>query len=184
MSDLTLGSLFSGSGGFEVAGLMHGIKPVWASEICPFAIRVTTKRFPDMLHLGDINTINGTDIPPVDIITGGFPCVDLSTAGLRGGIHSERSGLFFQMARIVREMLEATDGKFPRFVVVENVMGMYSSNKGRDFLEVLNELVKIKDKTLSVPMPENGKWLGAGEIVGDNFSLAYRSMCASLWGVP
>ena len=138
MSKLTLGSLFSGSGGFELAGLLHGIKPLWASEVEPFPIRVTTKRFPDMLHLEDINDVNGADIPPVDIITGGFPCQNLSLAGLREGLHGDRSGLFFQMTRIVREMREATNNQYPRYVVIENVTGMYSSNKGQDFREVLN----------------------------------------------
>ncbi|MCL1877636.1 MAG: DNA cytosine methyltransferase, partial [Defluviitaleaceae bacterium] len=94
------------------------------------------------------------------------------------------SGLFFQMVRIIREMREATGDKFPRYVVVENVTGMYSSNKGQDFREVLNELCKIKDETISVPMPPKDKWLGAGEIVADGFSLAYRTLCASGWGVP
>jgi len=184
MSRLTLGSLFSGSGSFELAGLLHGIESLWASEVEPFPIRVTTKRFPNMLHAGDINTINGATLPPVDIITGGFPCQNLSLAGKRDGLHGERSGLFFQMVRVIREMRQATNNQYPRFVVVENVKGMYSSNGGKDFLEVLNELVKIKDETLSVPMPKSGKWLGAGEIVGDGFSLAYRTLCASGWSVP
>ena len=181
-SRLTLGSLFSGSGGFELAGDIHDIEPVWASEVEPFPIRVTTKRFPNMMHLGDINHINGANIPPVDIITGGFPCQNLSHAGLREGLHGNRSSLFFQMTRIIREMREATNNIFPRFVVVENVPGMYSSNKGQDFREVLNELIQIKDKTVSIPMPKNDKWLGAGEIMGSNFSLAWRTLCASGWG--
>ena len=136
-----------------------------------------------MNHVGDINEISGATIPPVDIITGGFPCQNLSMAGKRDGLHGERSGLFFQMVRVIREMREATNRKYPRFVVVENVPGMYSSNQGRDFREVLSELVKIKDETISVPMPQK-KWLGAGEIVGDGFSLAWRTLCASMWGVP
>ena len=184
MSRLTLGSLFDGSGAFPLGGLLHGIDPIWASEIEPFAIRVTSKRLPMMRHLGDINNIDGGKIPPVDIITGGFPCQNLSMAGNRDGLHGDRSGLFFQMVRVIREMRIATNNRAPRYVVVENVPGMYSSNRGRDFCEVLNELVKIKDETLSVPMPEKGKWLGAGEIVGGGFSLAYRTLCASGWGVP
>jgi DNA (cytosine-5)-methyltransferase 1 len=183
MNKLRQGALFSGSGGFELAGLLHGIEPVWASEVEPFPVRVTTKRFPNMLHFGDINKLNGAELPPVDIISGGFPCQNLSLAGKRAGLHGERSGLFFEMVRVIREMREATQGKYPRYIVVENVMGMYSSNQGRDFLEVLNELCKIKDETISIPLPEK-KWLGAGEIVGDGFSLAWRSLCASFWGVP
>ncbi len=102
---MTLGSLFDGSGGFPLGGLLCGIEPLWASEVEPFPIRVTTKRIPSMKHLGDINKINGATVPPVDIITGGFCCQDLSVAGKRGGLHGERSGLFFQVIRIVREML-------------------------------------------------------------------------------
>ena len=183
MDKLTLGSLFDGIGGFPLGGLLCGIEPLWASEVEPFPIRVTTKRLPQVKHLGDINIINGADIPPADIITGGFPCQNLSVAGQRAGLHGERSGLFFQMTRIIREMREASGNKYPRFVVIENVPGMYSSNKGQDFREVLNKLVQIKDKTLSVPMPEKDKWLGAGEIVGDGFSIAYRTLDAQHFGV-
>ena len=190
MDKLTLGSLFDGSGGFTFGGLLCGIEPLWASEVEPFPIRVTTKRMPQVIHLGDINHINGAAIPPVDIITGGFPCQNLSLAGQRAGLHGERSGLFFQMVRVIKEMRKATNNKYPRFVVVENVPGMYSSNKGQDFREVLNELIQIKQEGLapgqaiSIPMPKNNKWLGAGEIVGDSYSLAYRTLCASGWGVP
>ncbi len=180
---MTLGSLFSGSGGFELGGTICGIKPIWNSEVEPFAIAVTKKRFPNVLHLGDINKINGATVPPVDIITGGFCCQDLSVAGKRAGLHGDRSGLFFQIVRIIKEMRAATDNSYPKFAVLENVPGMYSSNKGLDFLEVLNELIKIKNETLSVHMPENGKWLGAGEILGDHFSLAYRTIDAQFWGV-
>jgi len=183
MCKLTLGSLFDGSGGFPLAGLLHGIEPIWASEIEPFPIRVTTKRIPKMMHLGDISGINGAEIPRVDIITGGFPCQNLSMAGKRDGLHGERSGLFFQMVRVICEMREATNNKYPQFVVVENVPGMYSINHGRDFQEVLNELIKIKDETVSIPMPEK-KWLSAGEIMGDGYSLAWRTLDAQFWGVP
>lgn len=82
---LTLGSLFDGSGGFPLAGKLAGIRPVWASEIEPFPIRVTTKRLPEMTHLGDISKLDGGKIPPVDIITFGSPCTDLSVAGRRAG---------------------------------------------------------------------------------------------------
>ena len=126
MCRLTLGSLFDGSGGFPLAGLLFGIEPKWSSEIEPFPIRVTTKRFSQMVHLGDINSINGATITPVDIITGGFPCQNLSVAGKRVGLHGERSGLFFQMVRVIREMREATDNRYPRFVVVENVPERYN----------------------------------------------------------
>jgi DNA (cytosine-5)-methyltransferase 1 len=140
---LTLGSLFSGSGAFELAATRHGIKPVWASEVEPFPIAVTRKHFPDMLHFGDINKINGADVLPVDIITGGFCCQDLSVAGRQAGLHGERSGLFFQMIRIIREMLSVTDGAFPKYLIFENVPGLLSSNKGKDVIEVLNAIANL-----------------------------------------
>jgi len=180
---LTLGSLFDGSGGFPLGGTICGIEPIWLSEIEPFPIRVTMKHFPNAEHLGDINKINGDEIPPVDIITGGFPCQNLSIAGARDGLRGDRSSLFFQMVRIIKEMRKATNSEYPKYIVIENVPGMYSSNKSRDFLEVLNELIKIKDETLSVPMPEKGKWANAGEIVGSSFSLSWRTLDAQYWGV-
>ena len=163
---LTLGSLFDGSGTFPVAGILSGITPIWASEIEPFPIRVTTKRLPFVKHLGDINHINGAEIEPVDIITFGSPCTDLSIAGKRAGLNAERSGLFFQAVRIIKEMRCATNGKYPRFAVWENVAGAFSSNGGEDFRCVLEELCKIKDPDISVPKP--AKWTKAGEIVGDS----------------
>ena len=180
---LTLGSLFDGSGGFPLGGLLCGIEPLWASEVEPFPIRVTTKRLPKMKHLGDLTKINGATVPPVDIITGGFCCQDLSVAGKRAGLHGERSGLFFEMIRIMKEMLTATNNEYPKYAVLENVPGMYSSNGGLDFQEVLNELIKTKDKTLSVPLPEKCKWSTAGEIVGDGFSIGWRTFDAQFWGV-
>ena len=123
---LTLGSLFSGSGGFELAGLLAGMKPVWNADIEPFAIRVTTKRLPDVKHYGDVSTLNGAALEPVDVITFGSPCQDLSIAGRRAGIQDgERSNLFFQAIRIIREMREATNGEKPRYAVWENVPGAF-----------------------------------------------------------
>jgi DNA (cytosine-5)-methyltransferase 1 len=183
MSNLTLGSLFDGSGGFPLGAFLTGIEPLWASEVEPFPIRVTTKRFPNMKHYGDINKIDGSLIPPVDIITAGFCCQDLSVAGKRAGLQGERSGLFYQIPRIIKEMLAATNNQYPKFAVLENVPGMYSSAGGADFQEVLNELIQIKDKTLSVPLPEKGKWSTSGEIVGDGFSIGWRTLDAQFWGV-
>ena len=120
---LTLGSLFDGSGGFPLAGILAGVEPVWASEIEPFAIRVTTKRLPKMRHYGDVSGISGADLEPVDIITFGSPCQDLSIAGKRSGLDGSRSGLFFEAVRIVKEMREKTHGEKPRFIVWENVAG-------------------------------------------------------------
>lgn len=179
---LTLGSLFSGSGTFEVAGMLSGIVPVWSSEIEPFPIAVTTKRLPFVKHLGDINKINGAEIEPVDIITFGSPCTDLSVAGKRQGLNAERSGLFFQAVRIIKEMRCATNGKYPRFAVWENVTGAFSSNGGEDFRCVLEELCKVKDADISVPKP--AKWEKAGEIMAENFSVAWRTFDAQYWGVP
>ena len=179
---LTLGSLFSGSGSFETAALLSGITPVWASEIEPFCIRVTTKRLPFVMHLGDISQINGAEIEPVNIITFGSPCTDLSIAGKRAGLNAERSGLFFQAIRIIKEMRGATNEKYPRFAVWENVTGAFSSNGGEDFRCVLEEFCKIKDTDLSVPKSE--KWTKAGEIVGKNFSVAYRTFDAQYWYLP
>lgn len=189
---LTLGSLFSGFGGFELAGVMAGIKPRWNSEVEPFAIAVTNKRFPNVKHYGDISRINGGEIEPVDIITGGFPCQSVSLAGRRIGVkHADhgdeqttRSGLFFEATRIIKEMRDATNGKYPRYFIVENVGGLFSSNKGEDFRRVLEEILTIKDETVSVPKPPKGKWSSAGEIVGDDYSVAWRVLDAQYHGVP
>ena len=182
MVNLTLGSLFDGSGGFPLGGLISGITPVWASEIEPFPIRVTTKRLPFIKHYGDISTMDGSKIEPVDIITFGSPCQDLSIAGKRDGLDGKRSSLFYEAIRIVKEMRCATDGKKPRYIVWENVPGAFSSNKGEDFRYVLEGICHIKDETLSVPKID--KWKQAGSIVGDHFSLAWRVLDAQYWGVP
>lgn len=179
---LTLGSLFDGSGTFPMMGMLSGVVPVWSSEIEPFPIAVTTKRLPFVKHLGDINKINGAEIEPVDIITFGSPCTDLSVAGKRQGLNAARSGLFFQAVRIIKEMRCATNGRYPRFAVWENVTGAFSSNGGEDFRCVLEEFCKVKDPDISIPKP--AKWEKAGEIVAENFSLAYRTFDAQYWGVP
>jgi len=140
---LKLGSLFSGSGTCELAATLCGIEPVWASEIEKFPIEVTTKRFPNMKHLGDITKISGAEIEPVDIISGGSPCQDVSVAGKRGGLNAERSGLFFEYIRIVKEMLEATNGEYPKIILFENVPGLLSSNKGADYMTVLSEFQNL-----------------------------------------
>jgi len=186
---ITMFSLFDGSGGFPLGGLLHGITPVGCSEIEPFPIRVTTKRLPQMKHYGDICKLNGADLPPVDIITFGSPCQNLSIAGLGAGLDGEKSSLFFEAVRIIKEMRRATNGK-PRFIVWENVPGAYSRGKGEDYRRILDEIVKIKDEALSVPMPDGGKWLPAGEIrgcasaLGEGFSIAWRTFDAQFWGVP
>ncbi len=181
---LTLGSLFDGSGGFPLGGLLAGITPLWASEIEPFPIRVTTKRLPQMQHLGDISAIRGDKVEPVDIITFGSPCTDMSVAGKRAGLDGSQSCLFYEAIRIVKEMRCATNGEYPRFIVWENVPGAFSSNKGEDFKAVLEAVCSVKDESVSVPKPPKGKWSSAGSIVADGFSLAWRVLDAQFWGVP
>ena len=181
-NNLTLGSLFDGSGGFPLGGLLAGITPVWSSEIEPFPVRVTTKRFPHMKHYGDISVLNGAELPPVDIITFGSPCQDMSVAGKRSGLDGSRSSLFYEAVRIIKEMRGATDGKYPRYIVWENVPGAFSSNKGEDFRAVLEEVCKVKDAEVSVPFP--GKWENAGRIMGNGYSVAWRQFDAQFWGVP
>lgn len=180
---MKLGSLFDGSGGFPLAGALNGIEPVWASEIEPYPLKVTALRFPHMKQLGDITKINGAEIEPVDIITFGSPCQDLSVAGKQAGIHDgERSSLFFEAVRIIREMRNGTSNQFPRFAVWENVPGAFSSNKGEDFRAVLQSLCQVKDESISIPKPK--KWEHAGCIVGNGFSIAWRLYDAQYWGVP
>ena len=189
---MTLGSLFDGSGGFPLAGAMHGIKPVWASEIEPSPIRVTKARFPDMEHLGSVLDVEGDKIAPVDIITFGSPCQDLSVAGKQKGIHEgERSSLFFEAVRIAKEMRahDRATGRTgvdvrPRFLVWENVPGAFSSHQGEDFRAVLEALGGIAQDGVSIPRPPKCKWEHAGCVVGDGWSIAWRLYDAQYWGVP
>ena len=183
---MTLGSLFDGIGGFPLAGLMCGIKPVWSSEIEPFPLKVTAARFPDMKQLGSVTDINGAEVEPVDIITFGSPCQDLSVAGKQKGIHDgERSNLFFEAVRIIKEMRDATrsdDHIRPRFAVWENVPGAFSSNGGEDFKAVLEALAGVMQDGLDIPRPK--KWNHAGGVAGDGWSIAWRVYDAQYWGVP
>jgi DNA (cytosine-5)-methyltransferase 1 len=187
-----LGSLFDGSGGFPLSGALCGIEPCWAAEVEPYPIAVTRTRFPNMEHLGDISKINGAEIEPVDIITFGSPCQDLSVAGKRAGLKHEangdeettRSGLFMEAVRIIKEMREATNGQYPRWALWENVPGAFSSNNGNDFRVVCEELIKIVEPSAFMPpVPKNG-WAYADSYVGDGWSLAYRTFDAQYWGVP
>ena len=188
---MKLGSLFDGSGTAPLAAAMCGIEPVWASEIEPYPIKVTKARFPNMKHLGSILDINGAEVEPVDIICGGSPCQDLSVAGKQKGLHEgERSHLFFEMTRIIKEMRNATNGKYPRYVIWENVPGAFSSNNGRDFLAVLQAFAEIADPDIHVPEPKQKAhksgfaWKYAGYVAGDGWSIAWRTVDAQYWGVP
>ncbi len=187
--NLTLGSLFDGSGTAPFAASLCGITPVWASEIEPYPIRVTTKRFPNMLHMGSITDIDGAKVEPVDIICGGSPCQDLSVAGKQAGLDGgARSHLFYEMTRIIKEMRKASNGKYPRFIVWENVPGAFSSNNGRDFLSVLRSFAEIAEADVYVPEPERKAdklvWRNAGEVVGYGWSIAWRTVDSQYWGVP
>ncbi len=188
---MRMGSLFDGIGGFPLAALHNGITPAWASEIEAFPMEVTKIRFPGMLHVGDITKLDGAALPPVEVICGGSPCQDLSVAGKRQGLAGERSGLFMEQVRIVKEMREA-DGRRgipddlvrPRYLVWENVPGAFSSAGGEDFRAVIEEIVRIKDSSCHVPRPDAGRWGPAGAaILGDKFSLAWRVLDAQFWGV-
>ena len=177
---MKLGSLFDGSGGFPLGGIIAGMSPVWSSEIEPFPIRVTEQRLPSVRHYGDVSKLNGADLEPVDVITFGSPCQDMSLAGKRAGLDGTRSGLFFQAVRIIKEM-RAKYGK-PRYAVWENVRGALSSAGGEDFRRVLEELCRIKDDAADVPRPK--KWQSAGLIWGNGYSVAWRVLDAQYWGVP
>lgn len=137
-----------------------------------------------MIHLGDITKLDGSRIPPVDIITGGSPCQDLSVAGKREGLAGERSGLFMEQVRIVKEMREATNGEYPKQMLWENVCGAFSSNGGEDFRAVIEEIARIADKDAVIPGPPKGKWTHAGYVMGDGWSIAWRVHDAQFWGVP
>ena len=207
-----LGSLFDGSGGFPLAGALCGIEPTWAAEVEPYPIAVTRSRFdgdadtpllklarkhhPELklisVHLGNVCEINGAEIEPVDIITFGSPCQDLSVAGKRAGLKHEangdeettRSGLFMEAVRIIKEMREATNGRYPTFALWENVPGAFSSNNGEDFRVVCEELIKIVEPTAVMPSVPKGGWAYADSYCGDGWSLAYRVFDAQYWGVP
>lgn len=177
--ELTLGSLFDGIAGFPLAAARNGIKTVWASEIETNCVDVVKKHFPDIEHLGDITKVDGAKIKPVDIISFGSPCQNLSTAGNQKGLDGEKSQLFFEAIRIVYEMRGATNGKYPKYIIWENVAGAFSSNKGQDFRRVLEEITKTY-----IPMPNSRRWAAAGMVRSRGGSTAWRQLDAQFWGVP
>lgn len=139
-----------------------------------------------MKHLGDITKIHGDQIEPVDCITFGSPCQDLSIAGSRAGLAGERSGLFMEAVQVIKEMRSSTNGLYPTFAVWENVPGAFSSNGGEDFRAVLEELARVEQPDASIPRPSGrgGRWSKAGAIAGNGWSLAWRQLDAQYWGVP
>lgn len=189
---MKLMSLFDGSGGFPLAASLCGIEPVYAAEVEPYPIAVTKNHFPKMKHLGDVSKVKGGEIEPVDIITFGSPCQDMSIAGKRAGLkHADigdeettRSGLFLEAIRIIKEMRVKTNGIYPRFAVWENVPGAFSSNKGEDFRTVLDEFIKIVEKDAVMPDVPKAGWPYADCYSGNGWSLAYRVFDAQYWGVP
>jgi DNA (cytosine-5)-methyltransferase 1 len=170
--------------------MMAGIVPIASSEIEPFPLKVTAARFPDVKQLGSVTEIDGGSVEPVDIITFGSPCQDLSVAGKQLGIHEgQRSNLFFEAVRIIKEMRKADESRGrtgksirPRFAVWENVPGAFSSNKGADFKAVLEALAGVIEADVSIPQPK--RWDTGGGIVGNGWSLAWRVYDAQYWGVP
>lgn len=184
---ITLGSLFDGIGGFPLCAALSGVTPIWAAEVDAACVALTKQRFPDMLHYGDVSKIHGEELPPVDIITFGSPCQDLSKAGKQKGIKNKnmgdsettQSGLFIEAIRIIYEMREATHGRYPTFIVWENVPGAFSSNHGHDFQTVLQEITKA-----DIPMPASGKWANAGVVRGGTICAAWRLLDAQYWGIP
>lgn len=189
---MKLMSLFDGSGGFPLAASLCGIEPVYVAEVEPYPIAVTKNRFPKMKHLGDVSKVKGGEIEPVDIITFGSPCQDMSIAGKRAGLkHTDmgddeitRSGLFLEAIRIIKEMREATNGVYPRYAIWENVPGAFSSNRGEDFRTVLEEFIRVKEKDAVMPAVPQAGWAYADCISGDGWSIAYRVFDAQYWGVP
>lgn len=162
---ITMGSLFDGIGGFPVAAVRNGIEPVWASEIEAFPIAVTKLRFPETQHVGDITKLDGAKLPPVDIICGGSPCQDLPVAGARDGLAGQRSGLFLEQIRIIREMRDADQmcGRTgndvrPRFGCRENVPGAYNSSEGEDFRAVLEAFLWVEESRLHIVRTASGRW--------------------------
>lgn len=186
---MKLGSLFDGSGTCPLAASAVGIIPAWASEIEPFPEAVTQSRFPKMVHLGDITKMNGAEIEPVDVITFGSPCQNLSIAGNGKGLAGQESSLFFEAIRVIQEMRCATNGRFPQIVIWENVYGAFSSTQGEDFRTVIETLWKICEGNDSVPRYAEDKqgrqkWPHTGFVLGDHSSIAWRGLDAQGWGVP
>ena len=180
MRKITLGSLFDGIGGWQLAAKRAGVIPLWSSEIEPFPAAVTRIHFPTTMQLGDVTKIDGAKLPPVDIVCAGSPCQGLSVAGRQKGLQDERSGLFHRGIDIVHAMRRATGGKFPRWFIWENVPGCFSSNRGMDFKAVLESISQTE-----LPMPYRRAWAKAGMVGGRGSicDIAWRTLDAQFFGV-
>ena len=176
---ITLGSLFDGIGVFPLAAWRNGIVPLWASEIEKAPVSITRRHFPDMAHLGDVTALDGGAVPPVDVLTFGSPCQNLSQIGNRAGLSGEKSSLFFHAIRIIQEMRDATGNQYPAFAVWENVMGTLSSGDRLDFGAVLSAFLGSE-----VPMPPAGRWANAGMVRGGCPDLCWRLLDAQYWAEP
>ena len=188
MREITMGNLFSGSGAWELAAKICGIKVVFEAEIEPFPVELEAKRFPEAIQLGDVSKIDGAKIPSVDILTNSSPCQDLSVAGTRSGLSGSRSNLFMDAVRIAKEMRNAaalSDDDIRhelRFWCWENVPGAFSSHNGDDFRTVIEEVARIAEPTATIPKPE--KWGYAGVVDGDGWQIAWRTVDSQFFGVP
>ena len=174
-----MGSLFDGIGVFPLAAWRNGIVPLWASEIERAPVSITRRHFPDMAHLGDITKLRGGAVPPVDVLTFGSPCQNLSQIGNRAGLSGEKSGLFFHAIRIIQEMRDATGSQYPAFAIWENVMGAFSSNDRMDFRAVLSAFTDAE-----ISMPPAGRWANAGMVRGGCPDLCWRLLDAQHWAEP
>ena len=198
---VTVGNFFSGSGTWELAAELCGATPIWESEIEPFPVALEEKRFPNCKQLGDITKVSGYDIEPCDIMTNSSPCQDISVAGKRKSMakgSQTRSSLFHEVIRITKEMRKkdeleqlrtmrgADEHIRPRPYIWfwENVTGALSSNGGEDFRQVIEEIAKIVETDISIPMPRNGKWANAGCVDGNEWSIAWCTRNAVNEGVP
>lgn len=176
---IKVGSLFDGIGGWLIAAQRCGAVPVWASEIDDFPMAVTKKHFPKVRHLGDVREIGGGEVEPVDIITMGSPCQDLSIAGTKKGLAGERSGLFMEGIRIANAMRNKTNGEYPKYVIWENVTGAFYSNRRMDFKAVLEAFTETE-----IPIPASGKWAESGMVRSRKCDVSWRVLDAQYWGVP
>lgn len=175
--DITVGSLFDGIGGWLLAAKRAGLRPLWSSEIDPFPASISHSHFPEVDQLGDITKIER--LPFADIICAGSPCQDLSVAGKREGLKGERSGLFLCSTRLVWRMREESAGKYPSCFIWENVPGALSSNVGKDFRIVLEEILQTE-----IPDPASGRWANAGVVRTEKRAASWRVLDAQFWGVP